>query len=226
MSPEKMKFLKIDRPIWLFLAVMLYSCSGGQHWKLKIEMPRAISFELEDFKELVITGFFIKNERSDVDIKKEMLEYFAFELGKNMIIPVSRKDIRLAGEDIFNDKEFWKTVSTESEKTVFLTGSAEYKAEIRKALVDEEKRQFEDPFPRNVGLEQRKFFTLFFNLYLIDAGTGEILFKKDFKETRHYINPNQTAYFAFFDLLQIVKTKLFQTFLGEEQIQERYLIAK
>jgi hypothetical protein len=61
---------------------------------------------------------------------------------------------------------------------------------------------------------------------MIDAKTGEILYTRNFKQTKHYINPNQTAYFAFFDLIQIVKTKLFQAFLGEELLQERYLLSR
>ncbi|MBN1223377.1 MAG: hypothetical protein JXB23_09010 [Candidatus Aminicenantes bacterium] len=221
-----MRFLKRNRLFLLLMLVALCSCSGGRHWKLKIEMPRSKSFELEKFRELIITDFFIKKERSDMDINKEMLEYLVFEFGKNSDILVSTRDLELADEDIFNNKEFWMAIPTESDSTILLTGSVEYKSEIRKALVDEEKRQFEDPFPRDTGLEQRQFFTLFFHLYLIDAKTGETLYTRNFKETKNYINPNQTAYFAFFDLLQIVKTKLFRAFLGDDQIQERYLITK
>lgn len=221
-----MKYLKSSKVITLICVLALCACSGSRHWKVRVEMPRAISFELERFQELIITDFLVKSERKDMDLNKEMVEYLSFEFGKNLAAPVSTKEIELTSEDIFEDESFWKDITTELEEAIILTGSVEYKSEIRKALVDEEKRQFEDPFPRRSGLEERRFYTLFFDLYMIDAKTGEILYTRNFKQTKHYLNPNQTAYFAFFDLIQIVKTKLFQAFLGEELLQERYLISR
>ena len=221
-----MKYLKNRKAILLLCVLALCACSGGRHWKVRVEMPRAISFELERFQELIITDFLIKSERKDMDLNKEMVEYLSFEFGQNIVAPVSAKEIDLTTEDIFKDETFWSAVPTELEEAIILTGSVEYKSEIRKALVDEEKRQFEDPFPRQSGLEERKFYTLFFDLYMIDAKTGKILYTRNFKQTKHYANPNQTAYFAFFDLIQLVKDKLFQAFLGEEHPQQRYLLSK
>ena len=221
-----MKYLKNSKAITLLCVLALCACSGGRHWKVRVEMPRAISFELERFQELIITDFFVKSERKDMDLNKEMVEYLSFEFGQNIVAPVSTKEVVLANEDIFKDESFWQALPTELDEAIILTGSVEYKSEIRKALVDEEKRQFEDPFPRHSGIEERRFYTLFFDLYMIDAKTGKILYTRNFKQTKHYINPNQTAYFAFFDLIQIVKTKLFQAFLGEELLQERYLLSR
>ena len=107
-----------------------------------------------------------------------------------------------------------------------MTGSAEYTEETRKALLKKAKKRYEDPFPSQSRLEERKFFTLNVNLFLIDAQSGDALYKREFKETKAYDNPNQTAYFAFFDLVQQVKEKLLRTVLGAEQLQERYLITR
>ncbi len=227
MRREKMKFLKTNKWVWLLFVVFLCACSsGGQYWRLRVEMPRAVSFELARYQEMLVTNFLILEKRADFDLNKETTDYFAFEFGKNVQIPVSRAEVTPEGEDSFKQEEFWKAIPTDDKDAIFFTGSLEYKSEVRKALVDREKRQFEDPFPDKTGLEERKFFTLFFNLYLIDAKTGKVLYQKDFKETRNYQNPNQTAYFAYFDLIQSVKDKLFQAFLGEELLQERFLIAK
>jgi hypothetical protein len=221
-----MKYPKNIKPLVLLCVLALCACSGGRHWKVRVEMPRAISFELERFQELIITDFLVKSERKDMDLNKEMVEYLSFEFGQNIAAPVSTKDLELTNEGVFEDEAFWKEIPTELDEAIILTGSVDYKSEIRKALVDEEKRQFEDPFPRHSGIEERRFFTLFFDLYMIDAKTGEVLYTRNFKQTKHYLNPNQTAYFAFFDLIQIVKTKLFQAFLGEELLQERYLLSR
>jgi hypothetical protein len=221
-----MKYLNSSKVIVLLCVLALCACSEGRRWKVRVEMPRAISFELERFQELIITDFHIKSVRKDMDLNKELVEYLSFEFGQNIVAPVSTKEINLTSEEIFKVETFWRDLPTELEEAIILTGSVEYKSEIRKALVDKEKRQYEDPFPRQSGLEERKFYTLFFDLYMIDAKTGKILYTRNFKQTKHYANPNQTAYFAFFDLIQIVKDKLFQAFLGEVLLQERYLLSK
>lgn len=222
-----MKFLKINKWIWLLPVLALFSCSsGGQYWRVRVEMPRPVSFELQRFEEMVVTDFLVSKERLDFDLNKETTEYFVFEFGKNLQIPVSKAAVAPEGEETFEKNEFWTDIPTEHENAIIFTGTIDYKSEVRKALVDREKRQFEDPFPNKAGLEERKFFTLFFSLYLIDSKTGKTLYQKSFKETRNYQNPNQTAYFAYFDLIQSVKDKLFQAFLGEALLQERYLINK
>lgn len=222
-----MKFLKSNKWIWFLPVLVLYSCSsGGQYWRVRVEMPRPVSFELERFDEMVVTDFLVLKKRSDFDLNKETTDYFTFEFDKNIQIPVSRADVAPAGQETFEQTDFWKDIPTDNKDAIIFTGTIDYRSEVRKALVDREKRQFEDPFPERTGLEERKFFTLFFNLYLIDSKTGKTLYQKNFKETRNYKNPNQTAYFAYFDLIQSVKDKLFQTFLGEELLQERYLINK
>ena len=228
MRQEKMKFLKNNKWIWLFFLFVLYSCStgGGRYWRVRVEMPRPISFELDRFEEMVVTNFLVEKERTDFDLNKETTEYFSFEFGKNIEIPVSKADVAPANAEAFEQADFWTDIPTETEHAIIFTGTIDYRSEVRKALVDREKRQFEDPFPDRTALEERKFFTLFFNLYLIDSNTGETLYQRNFKETRNYQNPNQTAYFAYFDLIQSVKDKLFQAFLAEELLQERYLIAK
>lgn len=227
MRQEKMKFLKNNKWFWLPLLVFLWSCSsGGQYWRMRVEMPRPVSFELDRFQELIFTDFLILKERTDFDLNEETIDYFAFEFEKSMSVPVSKIEVTPEGEDSFANEEFWKNIPIDDKDAILFTGTIEYQSEVRKALVDRERRQFEDPFPDQTGLEERKFFTLFFNLYLIEAKTGKTLYQRNFKETRNYQNPNQTAYFAYFDLVQSVKDKLFQAFLGEELLQERFLIAK
>jgi hypothetical protein len=227
MRPEKMRFLKHNKWVRLLPLLILYSCtSGGQYWRVRVEMPRPVSFELDRFQEMIVTDFLVMKKRTDFDLNKETTEYFAFEFEKNAQIPVLRVDVVPESIETFKQEDFWTKIPTENKDAIVFTGTIDYRSEVRKALVDREKRQFEDPFPDSTALEERKFFTLFFNLYLIDSKTGKTLYHKDFKETRNYQNPNQTAYFAYFDLIQSVKDKLFQAFLGEELLQERYLINK
>ncbi|MGD2294437.1 MAG: hypothetical protein PVF22_01200 [Candidatus Aminicenantes bacterium] len=218
--------MKKSSLIILVCLFVLSSCVTNDYWKLKIEVPRKTQLDLNAFDEVIITPFLVKGETEDIDLNKEIVEYFVAELKRKTQNPISTRDVAVDKEDSFESKDFWQNIGSVSEGTLFLTGSAEYSEETRKALIKRSKKRYEDPFPTPAKLEQRKFFTLNLDLYLIDAQTGEAVFKREFKETKAYSNPNQTAYFAFFDLILQVKEKLLRSILGTEQVQERYLIIK
>jgi hypothetical protein len=181
---------------------------------------------LDEFKEIVITDFLIKKQTKDIDLNKEIVEYLTSEIAKNFNGKVSPTKISVENDNIFGNENFWKNLFSASEETVVLTGSAQFTEEIRKAILERRKQRFEDPFPAEKALEERRFYNLNFNLYLIDSKTGKALYQREFKESRGYDNPKQTAFFAFFDLIQAVKGKLFSQILGERKIQERYLISR
>jgi hypothetical protein len=166
----------------------------------------------------------VKEEAKSFDINKELREYFAVELGQKLNDKITSADVMPENEEVFQDKAFWQDVSPEKKDTLFFTGNMEYTEEIRKAIKSASKRRFEEPFPEESRIEERRFYSLSLHLYLIDAHTGEALYQQTFKESKTYRNPNQTSYFAFYDMMLNVRDKLFRQILGGEQIQERYLI--
>jgi len=93
----------------------------------------------------------------------------------------------------------------------------------RKAIV-QTKKKADETFSRDRAIEERRFYTINLNFYFIDAQTGEVLYTQAFKETQGYKNPKQTGAFAFYDLADTVKGKLFNNVLGTARIQQRYLI--
>lgn len=219
--------MKKIRLVGLVGIIFLICCSSSLHWKLKIEIPSEASFNLNQFKEIIITNFLVKKETKDINLSQEIVDYFNFELGQNFKEKIISKKISFSNEDLFSDKGFWKEINGISKKALFLTGSANYSEEIRKAILEEKRSErFEGPFNPEKKLAERKFYTINLNLYLIKAQTGEIVYKRSFKESKGYRNPNQTAYFAFFDLIQRIKDKLFRNILGGKKIEERYLISK
>ena len=211
----------------LALLLFLFSCSSNYYWKLKIEVPGEAALNLDQFKEIVITNFLVKKETKDINLSQELQDYFSFEIGQNFKGKIISKKISLANDDIFSNKGLWKQFMEDSKSALFFTGSAQYTEEIRKAILEEERRgRFEEPFTSGKRLAERKFYTLNLDLYLINAKSGETIYKKSFKETKGYKNPKQTAYFAFFDLIQRVKVKLFRSVIGGKKIEERYLITE
>ena len=166
----------------------------------------------------------MKTEFEDFNLNEELKEYFAGELEVELDQSVRRENIAVPDEESFENQEFWKTLPLDTQKSVIFSGTAEYSQETRKALISKDKDQFEDPFPSQERLATRKFYTLQMNIRIINSETGEVTYSQDFKESKSYTNPNQTAYFALFDLAFLVKEKLFREIMGGERFQQRYLI--
>lgn len=204
--------------------ILLVSCRAGDQVRLRIEMPRKPPVGLENYKEIIVTNFLVKEEAQDFDINKELEDYFVTELGQNLDKKISTLKTTIDSIDIFDDQDFWKGMFPDKREAFFFTGSAEYTQEIRKSIKSASKRRFETPFPEESRIEERSFYSLSLQLLLIDSESGEALYKRTFKESKSYQNPNQTAPFAFHDLMMTAKVKLFREILGEKQIQERYLI--
>ena len=218
--------MKKNKLALLIILLILASCSSPLHWKLKIEMPRKTAIDLAQFQEIFITNFWVKKQTKDINLSQELIDYFNFSLEKNFKGKIVSKEISFNHIDIFSNQDFWKNLTHSSPKSLYLTGVASYSQEIRKAILEERRgERFESPFQAEKKLVERKFYTLNLDLYLIDSTTGDIIYKREFKEAKGYRNLNQTAYFAFFDLIQRVKDKLFRNILSGEKIEERYLIS-
>jgi hypothetical protein len=219
MKTRKSKYLVIV--LGLFF---IFSCSTNEYVRVQVEMPRKMAVNLDDFEEIAITHFWVAKEAEDFDINKEIRNYFSIELDQKMDKKISSPAIVIENEEVFQDADFWKEALPDKKGTLLFTGSLDYTQEVRKAIKSARKRQFEQPFPEESRIEQRRFYSLSLRLYFIDAQSGETVYERTFKESKAYKNPNQTAYFAFYDMLLNVRDKLFRQILGGEQIQERYLI--
>jgi len=215
---------KINIAFLLALIIHL-SCTSLNYWKVKVELPGIATLNLDQFKEVVISDFLVEKETKDFNLNQELIDYFSAELGKHFKEKITTKEITWDKEDIFQKEDFWKNLLPESNEALILTGSVQYTEEVRKAILEEYSKRSQEPFTSKKGLAQRKFYTLILHLYLIKAKTGEILYKRDFKESKGYKNPNQTANFAFFDLIEMVRVKFFRNILGKDKVDQRYLIS-
>ncbi len=210
----------------LFALLLFTSCVSESHLNIRLEAPGKTVLDLDRFSEIFVTDFLIKGQSKSLDLNAEIIDYFSSELGTRFKGKISTKKITMEKEGVFKNEDFWKNLSADKENTLFLTGSIQYKEEIRKAVLGKRRKDSEDPFQSENTLTERRFYLLNLDLYLIDGKTGKALYKKHFKESRNYKNPKQTAYFAFFDLIKIMKEKLFRDILGERKIQQRYLIIR
>jgi len=210
----------------LVLALFFFlSCASEPYYKLRVDLPTKTIFNLSQFNEIVITNFLVKKETKDVNLSQEIANYLSFELGQAFKGKVLTEEVPLKEEALFKDEDFWKNLYPERKNSILLTGSAQYTEEVRKAILETKRDRFETPFAPEKVLSERKFYILNLDLYFIDTESGKALYKRTFNESKGYDNPRETAYFAFFDLIQGVKGKLFPNIIGDRKIQERYLIS-
>jgi len=217
--------MKKTNIVLIFTILFSISCASDQYWKVRIELPSKTTFNLDQFSEVIVTNFLIKEETEDFDLNQELVDYFSFEIGQNFKGKISSEKITFEEEEPFKNEAFWRDLLPDKREAILFTGGAQYSEEIRKSILGKKKGRFEDPFiSKERTLAERRFYTLNLDLYMIDAKTGKPLYMRNFKESKSYENPKQTAPFAFFELIQRVKAKFFRNVLGEASIQERYLI--
>ena len=209
------------------LALAFFSaCTSANIRRLLIEMPRPSSIRLDAYQELLISDFLVKKEVSGFALNKELTDYFKAEWEKKFKGKVALAKAAPAREEDFKAAEVWKTMAGNSSRAVVMTGQVAFSQEARKALLEKEPGWKEGYFSAQNILSERLIFTLEVNIFFIRGETGDILFQRDYKETRTYKSMKQPADFAFFELIQTAKQKLFSSILGDERFQERYLISK
>jgi hypothetical protein len=200
------------------------SCSGTDYFRLRLRIPRRADVRLADFDGVVVADFLLKSEVEGFDLNRELRDYLSTELAVELETQVDLKEAPFEDEAVFEDPEFWKGLDLESKKAVIFSGTVEYSEETRKALIQKKGKEQETPFPDREHMKTRKFYSLNMTVHIIDSESGINLYSQEFKEQRAYSNPNQTAYFAFFDLAFQIKEKLFREIMGGDKIQDRYLI--
>lgn len=213
--------MKKIKYLFPFLCLLFFSCTSTNYWKVKMDMPRQPAINLDVYKDILITNFLIEKKSEDFNLNKEIIDYFQFEFEQETKKNVNHKDVSVSKKEDFKNSEFWKSFSS-SPGTLIFTGTAGYTKEVRKALLKKKQGGFRSS--QEAQLEARKFYSLRLDAYIIEAQSGKILYKKEMKLSQSYKNPNQTAYFAFFDLIKKSRDQIFRQLLGKELLQQRYLI--
>jgi hypothetical protein len=207
--------------------LLLSACSSVDTYKkIRLEIPAYSNLRLDRFQELVVATFLTPKETAGVDLSKEIGQYFEQELERRFPGRVFFRAVDMEGEDVFQNPEFWKSLAQNSGSLLYFTGKADLSRETRKAVLSRPGDPWENELSPTRSIAERTVFVLDITIHIINAASGEILVSKTYKESKTYVNPAQRADFALFDLIQRVKQKLFRPILGEERIQERYLLAR
>lgn len=219
--------MRKNSPTLLCLLVLLAACRGGDTYrKIRVELPAYSPLHPEQFEQAIFSGFLVAKEPDGLDLNKEIAEYFGPDFEKKLHFRVTVQRVALESEELFRKPDFWRSLAQGSGRVLYVTGKAELTRETRKAILGRAKTDAEDPLAQQRGIAERTLFSLSLHLYLIRGDSGEVVLDRDFKETKAYTNPKQRADFAFYDLAQRVRAKLFRPILSEERMQERYLLLK
>jgi len=219
--------MRKNRPVLLSLLAILAACGGGDIYrKIRVEIPAYSSLHPDEFEQVVFSGFLVAKEPEGLDLNKEISEYFGPEFEKKLHFRVAVQRVALESEEVFRKPDFWRSLAPGPGRILYVTGKAEFARETRKAILGRTKTDAKDPLAQQRGIVERTLFTLNLHLILIRGDSGEVVLDRDFKESKAYTNLKQRADFAFYDLAQRVKIKLFRPILSEERMQERYLLLK
>jgi hypothetical protein len=76
------------------------------------------------------------------------------------------------------------------------------------------------------GLIEQRHWTLSVDLSVVSAATGEALYKTTFREERVYIDLDKPAEFAFAELADRIRARLFPVLFGAPMIDARTLLRR
>jgi hypothetical protein len=213
-----------------FLAAAILAsaaCADIASTTAKIDIPAAPAVKLDGIEEIAVADFFVDPPVKDFAAGPALVSYFRETMknefkGRLSAVPAVWTDANMA-----ENKEAWMRLLAVPKDKLILTGRLQYVQDVRKALTAADRRAIDDgPFAPQKAWAERKNFELKLELFVIRAETGEIAFRKDFQEAIIVENKKQTTEYAFYDLLQRLRLKLFRLLFGSVRSQERYLLSR
>lgn len=207
-------------------AILPAGCGGDALRRVKVEIPSASTLRLAADHDLLLAGFLVDKTPAGFDLGAELGNYLTAELGNKLPGRVNRVTPAWPGEALPEDKAFWSGLGGGRAGALILAGRTGYVQEVRKTISDVEGPS-DGPWETvKPSLAERRIFTLTIDLVLVRASDGEIVYRREFKETRTTNNVKLPAEYAFFELANRFKTKFFGNVLGDERLQDRILLTR
>ena len=190
------------------------------------EKPGVPVFPPGLFSEIIVTDFRDDAPSPDFALGRELQGYLAAELGRSFKGAVTRMDLSRNGKIAGDDPEFWRQAAAGRDRAVFLTGSAGLVGRTRKAL-KKKSLPVDGPFNLdNRGLIEQRRWTLSIAIAVVSAATGETIYQKAFSEERDYSDLDKPAEFAFAELADRIRARLFPVLFGAPTIEEMTLLRR
>jgi len=214
-------------PLAAVLLLSAAACSTLSTVQVKIDVPAVPAVKLAGVREIAVADFFVDPAVRDFAAGPALVDYFQDEMKNDFKGRLSTAAVVWPDAAFAGNAEAWKRLLTEPRDKLILTGRARFEQDVRKALLAKDRRAIDDgPFAPEKAWSERKSFELKLEIFLLRAETGEPVFQKEFQEAIIVENRKQPAEFAFYELLQRVRQKLFRLLFGSVRAQERYLLSR
>ena len=214
---------------FIVLAIVLAAetaCLSGPSVPVRVDMPGLTPFPPDSFTEIIVANFQTDTPPPDLDPGREFQAYLKAELSRVFKGTVSSQAVPADAVTGPADPAFWKEAGAGRDRAVFLTGSARLTGEVRKALQGKSV-PVDGPFKlAGRDLLEQRHWTLAVDLFVISAATGEILYRKSFREERDYMDLEKPAEFGFSELSDRVRARLLPFLLGTSTSEPRALLKR
>ncbi len=112
------------------------------------------------------------------------------------------------------ERDYWRAAGAGNASAAILFGTAGLTGRGQKALLEADLPK-DGPFRlEGRGLAERKVFVMTLDLALIDAATGDVLWKQTFRESRVYGYAQEAPEYALADLLPVLEARIFPLLFG------------
>jgi len=215
--------------IMAFLAVVAAAgaaCASSPALPIRIYLPGVTVFPAGSFRQIVVANFRDAAPSPEFGLGRELQEFLVKELSRSFDGTVSRMTVPWEDAVSLDDPAFWRQAAAGRDRAVVLTGAAGLVGQIRKAL-NKKALPIDGPFKvTDRAFLEYKHYTLAVDLAVISAATGEHIFRKSFREEKDYIDLEKPYDFAFSELADRVRARLFPALLGTPTAEERTLLRR
>jgi hypothetical protein len=205
-------------PVLLLLTLTFASC-GVQSSEVLISSPLQPKYVAKGYTRIYIADFFVTgvndvDKNVNINVNKEIKETLKSEFKDRSGYEVEDLKIEFdtskTPDAILKDTAFWAAQETsEKEKSMILTGAAEFSNHEKSGLITERIRNPQTGYERNVTTNKERLqLVLAINLYLLDAKTGDKLFSESFKEEEVYDDVSNVSLPLFYDVFERIAPKI------------------
>jgi len=202
------------------------ACSPSPALPIRIDLPGVTVLPAGSFRQIVVANFRDEAPSPEFALGRELQEFLVKEMSRSFDGKVSRMTVPWENSISLDDPAFWRQAAAGRESAVVLTGTAGLVGQVRKAL-NKKALPIDGPFKiTGRAFLEYKHYTLAVDVAVISAATGEPLFRKSFREEKDYIDLEKPHDFAFSELADRVRTRLFPVLLGTPTAEERTLLRR
>ena len=212
----KIKKIKLI-PIILFI-IFSISCSHKENIRVNISMGDINIVDLDKYIKILYNDFEIKLPKNSFNSKKYVKDFFLNDFSKAVEKKVEYFD---TDTDFFKDSKFFLENLKNFSKTLLITGKIKIEIKSRSMI----KKIKVKSGKRKKSFVQVQDWKMTSDIVLIDSGTGEKIYEKNFIDNIKDSETSDTK-FNFETLFFKTTNKFIKSILNRTKIEDRYLLVK